>query len=282
MSLHPLQVVIGLLFFWFIPDSQLNCRWLNERDRLLAIERVRKNEQGIGNKYFKWYQFREAFTDPMTWALFAYGVLSDIPNGGLTNFFSLLITSFGYTSEQSLLYAIPGGAVVIIVCLTNGWAGERFHNRALVACGPMICAFTGMLLIVALPINHNANIGRLIGYYMTQANPATGATVLSLISSNVAGYTKKTTVAAFYLIGYAAGNIIGPQTFRPKNAPRYVPAEITIMICYALCACDLIFISWWCHRENRRKAAVRASSGYVRLENHGYVTPFHRNGEHPD
>jgi ACS family allantoate permease-like MFS transporter len=30
-----------------------------------------------------------------------------------------------------------------------------------------------------------------------------------LISSNVAGYTKKTTVAAMFLIGYCVGNIIG-------------------------------------------------------------------------
>lgn len=33
--------------------------------------------------------------------------------------------------------------------------------------------------------------------------------LLSLIATNVAGYTKKTTVAAIYLISYCAGNIIG-------------------------------------------------------------------------
>ncbi|KAJ5768255.1 hypothetical protein N7533_000838 [Penicillium manginii] len=263
-------VCIGILFFVVIPDSQLNCRWLNERDRLLAIQRVRDNEQGIGNRHFKWYQFREALLDPLNWALFVYGVLSDIPNGGLTNFFSQLIVSFGYTSQQSLLYGIPGGAVVIIACLSNGWAGDRYHNRTLVACIPMAVALIGIILIIALPTSGDGyNIGRLIGYYLTQAIPATGATVLSLISSNIAGYTKKTTVAALYLIGYCAGNIIGPQTFSPKDAPRYVPAEITIMACFILCICDLLFINWWCRRENRRKAGIRASAGYIRLQNQG-------------
>lgn len=84
-----------------------------------------------------------------------------------------------------------------------------------------------MLLIVCLPL-HN-NIGRLFGYYLTQASPTPFVALLSLISSNVAGYTKKTTVAAMYLIGYCVGNIIGPQTFRPKDAPRYIPAEIVIV-----------------------------------------------------
>ncbi|KAJ5692669.1 hypothetical protein N7462_002092 [Penicillium macrosclerotiorum] len=260
---------IGVLFFWIIPDSQINCRWLNKHDRLLAIQRVRENQQGIGNRYFKWYQFREAFFDPLNWALFLYGVLSDIPNGGLTNFFSQLIVSFGYTEQQSLLYGIPGGAVVIIACLSNGWAGNHFQNRTLFACIPMIFALIGIILIVALPISKSGgdgyNIGRLFGYYLTQAIPATGATVLSLISSNIAGYTKKTTVAALYLIGYCVGNIIGPQTFSPSDAPRYIPAEITIIVCFALCICDLLFINWWCRRENKRKNMIRSSPGYIRL-----------------
>lgn len=44
---------------------------------------------------------------------------------------------------------------------------------------------------------------------MTQASPTPFVALLSLISSNIAGYTKKTTVAAMYLIAYCVGNIIG-------------------------------------------------------------------------
>jgi ACS family allantoate permease-like MFS transporter len=231
---------------------------------------VKSNEQGIGNKHLKWHQFREAFTNPHTYALFLYGVLSDIPNGGLSTFFGQLIVSSGYAPTQSLLCGILGGVVVIFACLSNGWAGGNFQNRALIASIPMASTMIGLLLIVALPTTgHGLSIARLIGYYMTQTNPATCATILSLISSNVAGSTKKTTVAALYLIGYCAGKIIGPQQFRPKDAPQYVPAEITVMICYALCVVDLVSISWWYRRENRKKAAIRDSVGYVITENHG-------------
>jgi MFS transporter, ACS family, allantoate permease len=258
---------VGVVFFFVVPDSQLNCRWLNKRDRLLAIERVRENGQGIGNRHFKWHQFREALLDPFTWALCAYGLLSDIPNGGITNFFSQLIVNFGYTPLQSLLYGIPGGGVVIFFCIFNGFFGDYFKQRTLIACIPMLCATLGMLLIIILPLANNT--GRLIGYYMTQALPAPGATVLSLIASNVAGYTKKTTVAALYMSSYCIGNVVGPQTFRPTDAPRYVSAEVTILVCFALCILDLLFINWWCRRENRRKAAIRASPDYVPQQNQG-------------
>jgi ACS family allantoate permease-like MFS transporter len=64
----------------------------------------------------------------------------------------------------------------------------------------LVVAIIGMSLIVGLPLGNDS--GRLAGYYLTQASPTPFVAFLSLISSNVAGYTKKTTVAALYLIGY--------------------------------------------------------------------------------
>jgi ACS family allantoate permease-like MFS transporter len=91
--------------------------------------------------------------------------------------------------------------------LLNGYIGHITQQRVLTSLGGLVAAIVGMLLIVALPLENH--VGRLIGYYLTQASPTPFVALLSLISSNVAGYTKKTTVAALYLIGYCAGNIIG-------------------------------------------------------------------------
>ena len=178
--------------------------------------------------------------------------------------------SFGYTPSQSLLYGTPGGAVEVVALIFCGWLGDRLGQRLLVSLLGITTALIGMILIVALPLDNNG--GRLAGYYMTQASPTPFVALLSLIASNVAGYTKKTTVAALYLIGYCVGNIIGPQTFRPKDAPRYVPGEITIIACWGACILDILFIWWWTRRQNHKKAAVRAQPEYVKLENQEYVS----------
>lgn len=76
-----LTTSIGFLFLWIMPDDQLHCRWLSKEDQILAIERVRVNQQGIGNKHYKLYQLKEALTDPLSWAFFFYALIADIPNG---------------------------------------------------------------------------------------------------------------------------------------------------------------------------------------------------------
>jgi ACS family allantoate permease-like MFS transporter len=76
-----LTASVGVLFLFLMPDNQLNAKFLDHRQKLLAVERIRANQQGMGNKHFKMYQFKEALMDPMTWALTFYALVADIPNG---------------------------------------------------------------------------------------------------------------------------------------------------------------------------------------------------------
>jgi hypothetical protein len=99
-----LTAVLGCVFLYVMPDNQLNARWLKKSDRILAVERVRVNQQGIGNKHFKMYQLKETLLDPITWAFVFYALVADIPNGGISNFFSQLVSTYFRPSQiQHLL-----------------------------------------------------------------------------------------------------------------------------------------------------------------------------------
>jgi hypothetical protein len=45
--------------------------------------------------------------------------------------------------------------------------------------------------------------------------------MMSLSASNIAGFTKKSTVMAMIFLGYCAGNLSGPQFFISTEAPSY-------------------------------------------------------------
>jgi ACS family allantoate permease-like MFS transporter len=181
-----LTIVAGGLIFVFLPDNQLNARWLTKEERVLAVERVRVNQQGIGNKKFKMHQFREALADPFTWMVVFLTVALSIPNGGLTNYFSQLIVNFGFTAKQSLLYGTPAGAVEIVALIVWGLLSQRFGHRLLFGAAGLVVGLIGAILLVALPIENR--LGRLFGYYMTQGFACSLIAVLSLVASNTAGY----------------------------------------------------------------------------------------------
>ena len=58
------------------------------------------------------------------------------------------------------------------------------------------------------------------------------------------------------------------------------PAEITIIVCWVFALADVLFIYWWCKRENVRKARLRSEPGYVKLEDQEWLDLTDReNGE---
>ncbi|KAI1179163.1 major facilitator superfamily transporter allantoate [Nemania sp. FL0916] len=260
---------MGAMFLYFMPDSQLNARFLTEHERLMAVERIRVNQQGVGNKHFKWYQCKETLTDPMIWGFVLYSFFANIPNGGVTNYFSQLIVAFGFTPNQSLLLGVPGGAVQVISLVVLGYLGRKFNNRILInAIGPLI-AILGLFLIRFLPQENRG--GRLAGYYLYQCASTGFVCLLSLISSNIAGWTRKTTAAAMYLITYCVGNIIGPQVFRPGDAPLYHNAITVVVVSFIVALLAQLSIYFWCRRQNAIKASIRAAPGYTKIDGQEFM-----------
>lgn len=68
------------IFLAFMPDLPTRARFLTEPERIVAVERVAANRQGVKNHHFKTYQMWQCLRDPKTWILFFMSVSAQIPN----------------------------------------------------------------------------------------------------------------------------------------------------------------------------------------------------------
>jgi ACS family allantoate permease-like MFS transporter len=59
-----LTVLCGILFYFIVPDSPATAWFLSREEKVMALERIRGNQQGVGNKHFKKYQIYAALKDP--------------------------------------------------------------------------------------------------------------------------------------------------------------------------------------------------------------------------
>jgi hypothetical protein len=69
-----ISITWGIIFLSFMPDIPSKARFLSPQERVIAVERVAANRQGVKNHHFKWYQARQAARDPKTWILFIMAV----------------------------------------------------------------------------------------------------------------------------------------------------------------------------------------------------------------
>lgn len=57
-----------------MPDLPSTARFLTSEEKIVAVERVATNRQGVKNHHFKTYQVWQAVRDPKTWILFIMAV----------------------------------------------------------------------------------------------------------------------------------------------------------------------------------------------------------------
>jgi len=117
----------------------------------------------------------------------------------------------------------------------------------------------GAAMLVALPASNKW--GRLVGLWLCYFQGLGFSISLTIVSSNVAGYTKKQLTGAALFTGYCVGNIIGPQTFKDSEKPGYKSAYMAMLIgyCIKLIAVLVLYAYMWSVNKKRDRETTGMS-----------------------
>lgn len=128
----------------------------------MIIARLRHNQTGAEQRKIKWDQIKEAYLDYKTWIFFVLGFVSNIPNGGISNFSTLVIEGLGFNTLYTALLGIPQGVIVVIWILLGAIANQYLptNSRTWVSALFMLPTIAGGLGFLLAPAD--AYVGRLI------------------------------------------------------------------------------------------------------------------------
>jgi hypothetical protein len=112
-----------------------------------------------------------------------------------------------------------GAAQIVFLVLTSLAVTYIPHSRVLAQIFNTIVSVIGMLLIWKL--NPEEQVGRMVGLSIGIVYAINLPISLSIVTSNVAGFSKKSVVSSLLFISYCVGNVIGPQFFLAKEEPSY-------------------------------------------------------------
>ncbi|KAG7897966.1 hypothetical protein KL907_005391 [Ogataea polymorpha] len=246
-----ITIFFGILSIIHIPDIPVKAWFLNDEEKKYVVKRIRGNRTGFGNQHFKLAQLKEAACDITTYLFFFYMFGYGIPNGSIGNFSSILLsTGFGFSTEQSLLLNMVGSGIDIIFPLAFAYVNFYLIKSRLLVCFFInSLVFTGLCLLAFAP----SKGAQLAGFFLSYLTTASWACMSSVVSSNVAGHTKKITANTLFLIGFSTGNIIGPQAFLGSEAPVYITAKRTMVGTYVISATVPLILYVIYYLRNKKK-----------------------------
>ncbi|KAL8708412.1 MAG: hypothetical protein Q9220_006702 [cf. Caloplaca sp. 1 TL-2023] len=247
-------VIIGFVTFFFLPDTPMQARFLSQPEKVMLLKHVAVNQTGIRNKHYKLSQALEVLRDMQLWLMVLLTILISISSGVITTYSATLIRNFGYKPPTAALLNMPSGIVSIASTLIVGYGVRHTSNRW---AWIIACCIPGILGGGLMSFGKGKG-SQLAGIYLVNAITATLIVIYQWTGSNVAGQTKRVISIALVSGSFSVGNIIGPQTFQAKDAPKYTPAKITVLATQAAAALIAFVLYLYYVWANKRRVAAPA------------------------
>ena len=179
-------VIWSFLILFFMPPDPIRAKRFSDRERYIAVARMRINNAGVRNTHFKREQLFELLTDVKFWLVFAMAFLILVANGPVSTFTPIIISDLGFSTLNSLLLIMPAGAIIGTVELMTPWIAMKWTGlRAYLVAITVSVTLLAILLLWQLP--QTATGGKLFAVYILAFYGGGYAVLMSMQIANTAG-----------------------------------------------------------------------------------------------
>lgn len=143
-----ITVAVACVMFFWMPDSPTEAKFLDDYDKVLAIERLRNNQMGVMSREWRYLHFFEALRDPKTWLWFAMIFCISVPSNGISTFGPLIIQSFVSDPFHTMLFNVPIGFSHVIAVSASAYLSMKWKLKGpviLLLCIPPIIGLSVLL-----------------------------------------------------------------------------------------------------------------------------------------
>ncbi|KAG8789541.1 hypothetical protein FRC12_013390 [Ceratobasidium sp. 428] len=256
-----LTLVLSPIVYFVLPDSPTTAKFLSREEKVVALERLRANNQGTESKTWEWSQVREVLLDPKTYLWMIMQFACALPSGGISTFGPLIIKGFGFNQFYTILFNIPFGALQVIVTLGSATIATKIKLKWPVLFFLTLPPIAGASALYMLGREVSLR-GELLGcYYVLSFFTGIQPMINSWVSQNTAGHTKKTCTTGIVYVAQCAGNIVGPLLYRTVDAPYYHRGLISNIACWVALAVLTPTMALYLSFMNKQHAAARRRAG---------------------
>jgi len=205
------SVVAGVVVWFVLPNHPSECKWLNEKEQMLATSRLEGVEKGTNHTI----RFSDVVATLREWRVlgcaFVYLTI-------LTAFYSVsfflpaLMTDFGFSSLNANLMSTPVYFFAAIVMLANGYHSDKTQERMWHVLIPGGVGVAGWALLAFACAVRSLALELVAIFIVTACTWSLISPTLAWLMGGLQGATSSAVGAAFVIAFGNIGGIVGPYT----------------------------------------------------------------------
>ncbi|KAI4634379.1 hypothetical protein J4E81_003890 [Alternaria sp. BMP 2799] len=243
-------VIVGLAAPFLMPRSPEECWFLNERERMIATQRLVLKGGADENEKTEVHHVKRAVMN-ITNYFCAFGFFFiNITVQGISLFMPTILRDLGWTATKAQLYSVPPYVCACLIAIAIAFASDKTNRRGVYLAVFTLPAIAGFS-IMRWATDPNVRYGGI--FLITIGAFPGGPGFLAWAANNAAGPAIRSVSTAYVVTLGTAGGILATWTYTSADAPRY-PIGHTINLVGQCCVCILaIFGICYCKWENKQR-----------------------------
>ncbi|KAI7525114.1 MFS general substrate transporter [Hortaea werneckii] len=242
--------LVAVWAWWWLPDNPASARWLRDRDRKVAILRMRKEDEGVEpsekasaaqanlprhKQKFNWRLVLSTLKDPKAYLTAGMFFCCNVAFSSMPVFLPTIVSSMGFSQKASQGLSAPPFLFAFFVVLVTAFLSDRIKSRSI----PMIFHATlAMLGYIVLAIAGAAHFGHTLRYlavFPICAGFFSAVTIVITwtVNNQPSDEGKGTGMAMLNIIGQM-GPLVGTRLYPDAEAPYYVKGMAVCAISMAM------------------------------------------------
>ncbi|RMZ18398.1 hypothetical protein D0862_00376 [Hortaea werneckii] len=244
--------LVAVWAWWWLPDNPASARWLRDRDRKVAILRMRKEDDGVEpsekanaaqanlprhKQKFNWRLVLNTLKDPKAYLTAGMFFCCNVAFSSMPVFLPTIVSNMGFSQKASQGLSAPPFLFAFFVVLVTAFLSDRIKSRSI----PMIFHATlAMLGYIVLAIAGAAHLGHTLRYlavFPICAGFFSAVTIVITwtVNNQPSDEGKGTGMAMLNIIGQM-GPLVGTRLYPDAEAPYYVKGMAVCAVSMAMVA----------------------------------------------
>lgn len=191
-------IVSAPFVYWRLDNDIPSARFLTEEEKPKAIERLRANQTGTGNRDFKWSHLSELALEPKTYLWMGLAMLNNVGASVTNTFGPLILDGLHFDPYTTSLLNIPFGAMQWLVIIFASWAAQRWKVKSVFLFMLTLPVIAGAAMLYTISHTKSHEGALLAAYYLLAFLFGGNPLIVAWIVANTAGTTKKSAVLSLY------------------------------------------------------------------------------------
>lgn len=222
-------VIFSTFAFFYLPKSAVEAKFLSAEEQALAFHRIQVDSSAVVNEKFRFHEALGIFKHPTTYIFLCIEICLGVPLQGVALFMPQIVARLGYPTVQTNLYTVAPNVSGAVVLLILACCSDLTRLRAPFLVLGFLLTFTGFMIYASIEdVHHQLQLAYFATFMMTWGTSAPSVILSTWYNNNIAHEGRRILLTS---IGVPLANLmglVGSNVFREQDAPKYMPALITV------------------------------------------------------